>query len=95
MGDDFAAALVAVLLFDLGQFLRNDLGHARRLGQDVEQVDDLVHRLLVFADDLVLLQGGQALQPQFQDPLRLRVGQPVALLLQTEFGRQPFGTGRR
>ena len=53
------------------------VGHARRLGEDVEQVDDLRHHFAVLAGDLVLLESGQALQPQFEDRLRLRVGELV------------------
>jgi hypothetical protein len=41
--------------------------HALGLGQDVEQVVDLGHHLLVLGDDLVLLQAGQALQAHLQD----------------------------
>ncbi len=66
-------------------------GDALRLGQDVEQVDDLVHHLLVFGNDLVLLQAGQALQAQFQDRLGLGFGQAVALGRQAELRRQPSG----
>ena len=57
---------------------RDDRRDARGLREDVEEVDDLLHHLLVLADDLVLLEAGQALQPQLEDRLRLRVGQPVA-----------------
>ena len=56
----------------------NDVGDARGLGEDVEQVDDLLHHLAVLGDDLVLLEAGQALQAHLEDRLRLRVGQPVS-----------------
>ena len=56
----------------------DDRGHALRPGEDVEEVDDLRHHVLVLAEDLVLLEAGQPLQPQLENRLRLRVGQPVA-----------------
>ena len=59
------------------QFVADDDGDALRLGQDVEQVVDLGHHVLVLGDDLVLLQAGQALQAHLQDFLGLRVGQLV------------------
>jgi hypothetical protein len=60
-----------------GQFAADDARHALRVGQDVEQVGNLRHHLLVLADDLVLLQAGQALQAHLQDFLRLVVAQAV------------------
>jgi hypothetical protein len=57
------------------QLLDDDRGDALGTGQDVEQVGDLLHHLLVLGDDLVLLQPGQALQAQFEDGLGLGVGQ--------------------
>jgi hypothetical protein len=60
-----------------------------RAGQDVEQVGDAVHHLAVLADDLVLLQPGQALQAHLQDLLRLRRRTAVqAVGLQPELARQ-------
>ncbi len=62
------------------------------LRQDVEQVGDLAHHFAVLADDLVLLEPGQALQAHLQDFLRLRVGQPVqAVGLHAERRLQPSG----
>jgi hypothetical protein len=52
------------------QFVADDRGDALGLGQDVQQVGDLGHHLAVLADDLVLLQAGQALQA-LQDGLGL------------------------
>ena len=92
MQDDLGLALVAVLFIDFIQFGHDDRRDAFRLGQDVEQVDDLVHDFLVLADDLVLLQAGQTLQTQLQDRLGLGVGQAVTLGRQPEFRQQPFRT---
>ncbi len=68
------------------QLVANDLGDARRRGEDIEQIGNLRHDLLVFADDLVRLQIGQALQLHFQNALRLDFGQVIAVGMQTEFG---------
>ncbi len=96
--DDLAAALVAELRFHRNQFVVDDLRHALRLGKDVEQVGNLVHHFAVFADDLVLLQTGQALQAQFQNRLCLRIGEMIAARLalsyQAELRCQTFGTRR-
>ncbi len=67
----------AVLLAQRDQFVADDRRHALGAGEDVEQVGDLRHDLLVLADDLVLLEAGQALQPHLQDLAGLRVGQAV------------------
>ncbi len=66
--------------------------HAFGLGQDVEQVGDVGHHVAVLADDLVLLQPGQALQAHLQDLAGLVVGQAVqAIGLQAVLRRQPLG----
>ena len=85
---DFGTALVAELVADGRQFADDDFGDALRTGQDVEQVEDLGHHVLVFADDLVLLETGQALQAQFENGLRLGVRQAIALVGEAEFRRQ-------
>ena len=87
--DDLGAALVAELVADRRELVADDRRDARRLGEDVEQVDDLRHHLAVFAGDLVLLESGQALQPQLEDRLRLRVGQPIALRRASAASRTP------
>ena len=98
MQDDLGLALIAVLLVDFIELGDDDRRDALGLGQNVEQVDDLVHDFLVLADDLVLLQTGQTLQTQLQDRLRLGIGQTITLGRQPEFRQQPFrtrGVGRR
>ena len=57
----------AELLLQRGELLGDDRRDALGLGQDVQQVGDLRHHVLVLADDLVLLQPGQALQAHLQD----------------------------
>ena len=78
---DLAAAhaelALAELVTDGAEFVADDGGDPLGLGQDVEQVLDLGHDLLVFSNDLVLLQAGQALQAHLQDFLGLRVAQAV------------------
>ena len=88
VGDDLAAALVPVLLFHLREFLRDDPGHARRLRQHVDEIDDLVHRFLVLRNELVLLQRRQVLQAHLEDALGLDVRELVTLPVQPEVGRE-------
>jgi hypothetical protein len=61
----------------VAELVADDGGDALGLGQDVQQVVDLGHHFLVFGNDLVLLQAGQALQAHLQNFLRLRVRQAV------------------
>jgi hypothetical protein len=56
---------------DGGELVADDGRDAFGPGQDVQQVFDLRHHVLVFGDDLVLLQTGQALQTHLQDLLGL------------------------
>lgn len=51
-------------------------------GIRVGDVVDLRHDVLVFANDLVLLQPGEALQPHLQDFLRLGFAEPIAFGLE-------------
>ncbi|EKE17239.1 MAG: hypothetical protein ACD_10C00550G0001 [uncultured bacterium] len=86
--NDLGPALVAELVANHRQFADDDFGNAFRLGENVEQVENLRHHVLVLADDLVLLEAGQALQAQLENGLRLGIGQTIALFGETELGRQ-------
>ncbi|MNK90865.1 hypothetical protein D3C87_1109340 [compost metagenome] len=78
------------------QLFADDGRDALGAGQDIEQVGDGGHDVLVFADDLVLLQPGQALQAHVQDFLGLRVAQAVhAVALEAELDAQVVGTEGR
>ncbi len=88
--DDLGLARIACLLADGAQFGIDDRGDAGRLGQDVEQISDLIHDFPVLADNLVLLHIGQALQLHFQNALRLHIGEAIALGRKTKFRRQVF-----
>src|SRR4029079_9773497 len=76
--DDLGAPLVTELIADRLELVADHCRDSRRLGQHIEQVDDLHHHLAVFAGDLFLLEPGQALQPQLEYRLRLRFRQTVA-----------------
>ena len=83
---------LAKLGFHRGQLVANDGGNARRRGQNVQQVCNDRHHILVLGHDLVLFQAGQALQAHLQNLLGLRVRQAVqAVLPHAEFPLQPFG----
>ena len=70
-GEDRRAALVAELVDDLGQLLRDDRPLALGLVQDVAQVVHARFELGVLIEDLLALQGGQAPQLQRQDGVGL------------------------
>ena len=83
---DFGAARVVELVFHRVEFVDDDRGDARRTGEDVEQVGDDFHDFAVFGDDLVLFQAGEPLEAKFENRLRLRFREPVALGREAEFG---------
>ncbi len=74
---DLRAARIAELGLHRGQFLADHRRDPLGAREDVQQVGDLCHHFAVLADDLVLLEAGQALQTHLQDFLGLRVGQAV------------------
>jgi hypothetical protein len=65
------------LITDRRELAGDHARHALRFGENVEQIDDLHHDLAILAGDFLLLQTGQALQAQFEDSLRLRVGELI------------------
>ncbi len=71
IGENFGAALVAVLVAHLDQFIADHFHEPIGIGQDVEQIGDDVEHVLVFVEDLALLQPGEAVQAQIEDGLGL------------------------
>src|SRR6202040_3990691 len=92
---DFRAALVTELIANRFELVADDRRDAAGGGEDLEQVDDLLHDVAIFAGDLVLLQPGKPLQPELENGLRLRIGELVSLRagvgLPSESGRQTLG----
>ena len=68
---------------------------AVRPREDLAEVADLLEQLGELGDDLVLLETGQAVQPQVEDGLGLGLGKPVGAVVQAELVRQAVGTRRR
>ena len=68
---------LAKFLLDDGELFGNDDRDPLRARQDVEQVINFGHDFLVFRNDLVLLQTGQALQAHLQNFLSLGFRQAV------------------
>jgi len=62
-------------------------------GEDVGEVADQLEQLAVLAEDLVLLETGEPVQPQVEDRLGLHLGEPVAAVVQPELGTEPFRPG--
>src|SRR6476661_11283507 len=69
--DDPGATLIAVLLDDLGQFVRDDLTLAAGPGEDVVVVVDLRRDAGVLIDDPLPLERGQPAQLHIEDGRRL------------------------
>ncbi len=91
-GAAHAELVLAELRLDRGELVADDDRDALGLGQDVQQVLDDRHDVLVFGDDLVLFQAGQALQAHLQDFLGLRFGEAVqAVLAHAVFAFQSLG----
>ena len=89
-GHDPGAALVAVLLDDLGQLVGDDAPLALRGGDDLAQVLDPGAQLLGLLLDLEALQGGQTAQLEGED----RLGLGLVDVQQThEAGAGLFGGG--
>src|SRR5690606_14830169 len=75
------------------QFVTNNGRHTSRVGQDVQQVSNLVHDLAVLLNNLVLLQASQALQAHVQDFLSLHFAQTVqTICVHAKFGTQIIRT---
>ncbi len=89
--NDFRTPRIAELDLHRLQFLADDGSDALGAGQDVEQVGDLLHHLLVLGNDLVLFQPRQALQAQFEDGLSLGIGQQITLHREAELRAQAVG----
>ena len=92
--DNLAAALIAILLADGGQFFADHAHQPPRVGEDVEQIDDGLEDVAVLFAQLFLFQAGQAMQLEIEDRLRLNLGQPVALRGQPIGDGEPFGAGQ-
>ena len=76
---DLGAARVAVLFADGDELFADDLHEALGTREDVGEVDDGGQQLLVFGDDLVLLEAREAVQAHVEDGLGLDLGEFVAL----------------
>ena len=83
--DDLRAALVAVILLDLLQFLDDQVAEHFFRAEDFQVLGDPALDVGQLVEDLLLLHAGQALELQFDDGLRLPLGelgtvrdQPVA-----------------
>ena len=77
--DDLGAALVAVLLFDLGELVADDVANLLLAGENGFQLRNPFLNLLVLGNDLLPLHAGQSLQLEVEDGLRLPLGKLVAL----------------
>ncbi len=91
---DARAARVAVLVADLQQLVADHLQQALRAREDVAEIGDDLQQFGVLGEDLVLLEAREAVQPQVEDRLGLRFGQPVFDAVQAERRIEPFRARR-
>ena len=89
---DLRTALVCVFLSRLQQFLADHLLQAFGAGQDIQQIADPVDDVTELLDDLVLLEGREALQLQVEDGLCLHRREAVAIVREAEALRHVIGT---
>ena len=97
-GGDLGAAVVAVGVHQGLQLFADHPGQALLVAEDLLQFGDFVQHALVVFDQLVLLQGGQPVQAELQNGLRLLLGQVVGAVAQAVFLAKPlraagFGAG--
>ena len=88
---DLGAAGIPVLVADGDQFIANHRHEALGGGEDIQEFGDGGQDLLVFLEDLVLFQAGQAMQAQVEDGLGLGLAQPIARRAQSQSGLQIVG----
>ena len=91
---DFSTARISVGSLDFQQFIADDLHQTFSTGKDVAQILNLEQQFLIFSNDLVLLQPGEAVQPQIKNGLSLSLRHAIPLAMQTIFGRQAIRPGR-
>ncbi len=87
-GDNLGAALIAIAVADLHQFLDNHLHQPLFAVENTQQLTHLDQNLLVLGQQFLMLQTGQAVQAQIQNGLGLFGGQVVSTLAQTVLFRQ-------
>ncbi len=87
---DLGAASIAEFGLDRFQLLTDHLHQARRIGQDADQLADQVEDFLVFGEQLLVLQAGQAMQAQLEDRLGLFRRQVVLAVAQAVLRIQVF-----
>ena len=89
--DDLGAALVGEAVADRLELVADDLEQALGARKNVGEVTDQREQLLVFRNDLLLLEPGQAVQAHVEDGLRLHFRQPIAARDDAERRRLPLG----
>src|SRR4029079_19754980 len=76
-GSELAPARRCEHGLDLVELLAHHLIESRAVGEDFEQLADVLRKPFELSGDFVAAERGQAVQAQFEDRLHLRLGQPV------------------
>ncbi len=79
LGGEVGQTRGGVLGFDDLQFLLDDRQHAGFAGDDVHEVGDFRHDVVVFRFDFIPLQAGQFIQLKLHDGFDLAVGELIAV----------------
>ena len=77
-GDDLGAAVVAVHLLDLEQFLFDHVVDRDLVGQQAFEIGDALQQVAMLLFDLVTLEGGEVAQAQVDDGLGLLLAEAEA-----------------
>ena len=81
LGDEFGEARAGVLLFDRLEFVLDDGKNSVLTGENIEQVLDGLEEFLVLGVELVTLESGELVEPQFKDGIGLELAEAVLAFL--------------
>ena len=85
------ATLVAKLFGDLGELIRHNRALTQLAREDVIEVSDLGHQIVVFIHDLLALEGGQTTQLHVENCRGLQL---IELEQRHQTGAGVFNSGR-
>ncbi len=92
--ENFGATGIAVFGADQFQLFADHFHQARCAVQDADQLADLIEDFLVLAQQLLVLETGQAVQTQFQNGLSLFRRQEILAFTQTVLRIEVLGAAR-
>src|SRR5712691_11184810 len=91
---DFGPPRIPICLANFVELVADDLRETLGSRQYVAEVADLLQQLFVLANDLVLLETGEAVQAHVENRLRLGLGQMVVAAVQSRICGKSIRTSR-